>query len=119
MTAALNAILKLAEQLDPLEQETLMQRLRAARMQRTIPAQPEQLTQQLQSMRLNVNPTRDELLAELEIVQHLPVNPENRLLGKYADPTQPALSNAELKADIHAIVTEWERELDEFYPDQS
>lgn len=114
MTAAFDTVLQLAEQLDPAEQEMLIQQLRSAR--RTPPAH--EIVGRLQAMRLNLNPTREDVIAELDLMWQLPVKPENRLLGKYASHSMPPVSAAELQADVQAVATEWEQELDEFYTDK-
>lgn len=115
MTDAFDMVLQLAEQLNPAEQEQLIQQLRAARRLPTV----DELVGRLQTMRVNLNPTREDLLAEIDLTRRLPVKPEDSLLGKYANPSLALLSTADLQADLHTIATEWEQELDEFYTDKS
>jgi hypothetical protein len=120
MTAALDAILKLAEQLDPAEQDMLIDRLQSARTEFSapMPTDYKSLAERLGNMRLNLNPTREDLLAELAIVRRLPVNPNGGLLGKHAESVVPIPDADDLHADLQAIATEWEQELDEFYVDK-
>jgi hypothetical protein len=42
------------------------------------------------------------------------VRPGDSLLGKYANPNVPEMSEEAFHAQMHAIATEWEQELDEF-----
>lgn len=121
MTAMLDAILKMAEQLDPAEQDILIQRLQSGKQYRVIPASDEDeesLVRQLKLMRMNLNPTREDLLAEVEIVRRLPVKATDRLMGIGADASHPLISVADLQADLQAFSSEWEQELDEFYADK-
>jgi hypothetical protein len=117
----LDAILKMAEQLDPAEQDILIQRLQSGKQYRVIPASDEDeesLVRQLKLMRMNLNPTREDLLAEVEIVRRLPVKATDRLMGIGADASHPLISVADLQADLQAFSSEWEQELDEFYADK-
>jgi hypothetical protein len=61
------------------------------------------------------SPTREELIEELDNLRAAGAfSKAESLYGKYANPTVPEMSEEEFHADLHAIATEWEQELDEF-----
>lgn len=62
---------------------------------------------------------RHALIRDAEILRDTPPRPEDRLLGKYANPNSPDMSEEDFHAQMHAIATEWEQELDEFTSDES
>ena len=103
MSALLEDVMKLAEQLNSEEQNLLIQRLQVK--QRELDA-----TAAL---------SRDELMQRLENLRQMPPKAENSLLGKYAKPELPELSEAELHAQLHEIASEWEQELNEFHNNES
>lgn len=129
MDATFEQVVKLAEQLDPEQQNLLIYRLRVKQMkertssEKARPAPPRQYsrdwlvkrgTEYIESYR---SPTREELIQDSEILRNTPVNPDNSLLGKYANPHAPEMSEEEFHAQMHAIVTEWEQELDDLAND--
>ena len=85
--------------------------------QKLTPAQKSALIHTLQADSENTGLTREELIREVEILRNTPVRPGDRLLGKYANPNVPEMSEETFHAQMHAIATEWEQELDEFYSD--
>src|SRR5687768_9474168 len=110
MNATLDQVLSLAEELEPREQEFLINRLRTKLYFQRISDARSLLADTHRS------PTREELLKELETLRATPVRPGESLMGKYANPDQPEISEAALNAQLHADATEWEQELDEFDP---
>ncbi len=110
MTIIFDEVLKLAEQLDTAQQELLIYRLRLKQLQHALPAHP-------MPTESSITPTHEALLHYAQTLRTIPARPEDRLLGKYADPTLPEISEAEFHAQLHAIATEWEQELDEFTSD--
>lgn len=131
MDATFEEVVKLAEQLEPDEQNLLIYRLRVKQMQAHIqdetpqPAPRREMslewvkkrgTEYIDTYR---SPTRQELLRDAEILRQTPVRPDDSLLGKYANPNAPEISEEAFHAQMHAIATEWEQELDEFYDDES
>jgi hypothetical protein len=122
-------VLKLAEQLPEDEQNKLIYNLRLKqRAQKPLPPVRENTeplhdrwyaqrgSEYVNSYR---SPTREELVSEVDVLRQKPVRAENRLLGKYANPNSPDMSTEEFHAQMHAIATEWEQELDEFDADKS
>lgn len=107
MTAALDAVLKMAEALDFDEQEIVIERLRSARDRATRQHIP------------NVHaPTREDLLRKLEALQRNPPKAQDSLWGKYANPNVVETSADSFHAELHSIISEWEQELDEFYAEK-
>lgn len=123
---ALDEVLHWAEQLASDQQSLLIFRLRVkqaeARKQETMSKldtlggydQNRQLRLDTQPPEHDSNLTRDELLREVEILRQTPVRAGEGLLGKYTDTSIPEVSEEEIHAQLHAIATEWEHELDEF-----
>lgn len=63
-------------------------------------------------------PTRDELLAELELLQRTGAfNQAESLRNRYANPGKDESLNGDLVNELYSIVNEWEAELDEFFGD--
>ena len=131
MDTTFDEVVKLAEQLDPEHQNLLIYRLRVKQMQeRTAKetaqaAPPRQFsnawiaqrgTEYVEAYR---SPTREELIRDAEILRDTPVRPDNSLLGKYANPNLPEMSEEAFHAQMHAIATEWEQELDDLSNDKS
>jgi hypothetical protein len=129
--ATFEEVVKLAEQLDRAEQNLLIYRLRVKQMQEHAssetpqPAPPRRYssdwlkrrgTEYIEAYR---SPTREDLIRDAEILRETPPRPEDRLLGKYANPNLPEMSEEEFHAQMHAIATEWEQELDELADDES
>jgi len=131
MDATFEDVVKLAEQLDPEHQNLLIYRLRVKQMhsrasrEAVKPAPPHRYpnewinrrgTEYIEAYR---SPTREELIRDAEILRQTQVLPGNNLLGKYANPNIAEMSEEEFHAQMHAIATEWEQELDEFTSDDS
>ena len=129
MDATFEEVVKLAEQLEPEQQNLLIYRLRVKQMQ-------EHASQEMRQSASHPNyawigqsgtehlegyhsPTREELIQEVEILRNTPTRPGDSLLGKYANPNAPEMSEEAFHAQMHAIATEWEQELDEFANDES
>jgi hypothetical protein len=122
-------VLKLAEQLPEDEQNRLIYNLRLKqRAQKHLPhvdADTEPVRDRWYAQRgseyvdSDRSPTREELVSAVDVLRQKPVRAENRLLGKYANPNSPDMSEEEFHAQMHAIATEWEQELDEFTSDES
>jgi hypothetical protein len=61
------------------------------------------------------NPTREELIDEHNNLRDAGIfGKVESLYGKYANPYVPELSAEAFHAELHAIATEWEQELDDF-----
>jgi hypothetical protein len=127
MAVNLDDVVKMAEQLDLEQQNLLIYRLRLKQMQGHKTSENAQASglkqfsdewidkrgsEYIEPYR---NPTRDELLEHAAILRQTPVRPDSSLLGKYANPNIPDTSEEAFHAQMHAIATEWEQELDEFY----
>lgn len=122
-------VLKLAEQLPENEQNKLIYNLRLKQSTQkplapstgdTIPVYDRWYAQRgVEFVDYYRNPTREELLNDVESLRQTPAHAQNRLLGKYANPNSPDMSEEEFHAQMHAITTEWEQELDEFNADES
>jgi hypothetical protein len=122
-------VLKLAEQLPENEQNKLIYKLRLKQEAHnplppsigdTDPVHDRWYTQRGSEYVDNYrNPTRDELLSGVDALRQTSTRAENCLLGKYANPNIPQMSEEEFHAQIHAVATEWEQELDEFDTDKS
>ncbi len=113
MDATFEDVVKLAEQLDVDQQNLLIYRLRVQQMQQRT-SQAFALAGAPDDSEANQSPTREELLQAAEALRQIPARSGDHLLGKYADPKLSALSEEALHAELHAIATEWERELDDF-----
>ena len=116
MAVNLDDVLKLAEQLDPEQQNLLIYRLRV-----------KQMRDSQAHDRLSVNPSfesadvalsREALIREAEILRQQPVQPSSALLGKYANPNVPDMTEEAFHAELHSISAEWEQELDELDDDK-
>jgi hypothetical protein len=115
MAIDFDEMIRLAEQLDLAQQNLLIHRLRMKQIKdRALAGQ-----QSTEYVEQYLNPTRGELLHDLEILRATPVRPEDSLLGKYANPNFANTSAEEFHAQIRAIATEWEQELDEFSDSES
>ncbi|MHB8628631.1 MAG: hypothetical protein ACYDBJ_16515 [Aggregatilineales bacterium] len=105
-------VVKLAEQLPETEQNKLIYHLRVKQVVHHIQEQ----AISIESPDSYLSPTREELIEELNVLraagafEHV-----ESLYGKYANPNAPELSEEAFHAQMHAIATEWEKELDEFY----
>jgi hypothetical protein len=131
MDATFDDVVKLAEQLDTEHQNRLIYRLRVKQMQEhrssetARPAPPRTYSdawikrREMAYIEAYRSPTREELIRDAEILRDTPVRPGDSLLGKYANPNVPDMSAEEFHAQMHAIATEWEQELDEFSDDES
>jgi hypothetical protein len=88
--------------------------------QKLNPQQKALLAQSLEIPPLDMGPTREELIAELEALRAAGAfDHVESLRNKYANPALDALTDAQLSADIHEAATEWEKELDEFFRDEN
>lgn len=131
MDATFEEVVKLAEQLNPDQQSLLIYRLRVKQMQDHTVSEAEPLAlsrreshELLMHHGLDVvqsyhSPTREELIREAETLRQIPMRPSDSLLGKYANPLVSEISEEAFHAQMHAIATEWEQELDELHNDQS
>lgn len=83
---------------------------------------PEQKAVLVETLKAPETPglTREKVLAEFERRQAAGLfkNAES-LRNKYYNPALEDLTDEQLLADIHEIATEWEKELDEFFGDES
>ncbi|MDZ4770515.1 MAG: hypothetical protein SGJ24_15425 [Chloroflexota bacterium] len=130
MAVNLDDVVKLAEQLDAEQQNLLIYRLRVKQMrERKTRASAQAVEARRYSdewikrrgseyIEVYRSPTRDELIHDVEILRQTPLQSNSALLGKYANPTIPDMTEEEFHAQMHAIATEWEQELDEFYDDK-
>lgn len=131
MDATFEDVVKLAEQLNPEQQNLLIYRLRVKQSRErtgeksylTASLHPDTSVRRFQPGTETVkeyhSPTREELIHEVEILRQTPVRSGDTLLGKYASPNAPEMSEEEFHAQMYTIVTEWEQELDEFTDDES
>jgi hypothetical protein len=88
--------------------------------QKLNPQQKALLAQSLDILPLDMGPTREDLIAELEALRAAGAfNNVESLRNKYANPALDALTDEQLSADIHEAATEWEKELDEFFGDEN
>ncbi len=89
-------------------------------VQKLNPQQKELLAQSLEISAFDMEPTRKELIAELEALRAAGAfdNVES-LRNQYANPVLDALTDVQLLADIHEAATEWEKELNEFFGDEN
>ena len=89
-------------------------------VQKLNPKQKALLVQSLETPPLDMGPTRDELIAELEALRVAGAFDDvESLRNKYANPALDDLTDEQLAADIHEAATEWEKELDEFFGDEN
>ncbi|MDX2136679.1 MAG: hypothetical protein SF123_01195 [Chloroflexota bacterium] len=125
MSPTLDEVVKLAKALGPEQQDMLIYRLRLERMlEQTQPdsAQAEEsipdewaLKRGAEFIEYYRNPTRDELIAELQAKRVAgQFDHVESLYGKFANPDVPDVSEEEFHAQMHALATEWEQELDDF-----
>ena len=128
MDITFDEVVKLAEQLDAEHQNLLIYRLRVKQLQER--TAQETVQPALSSQYSNTwiaqrgtesyhSPTREELIRGTEILRSTPVGPDNSLHGKYANPHLPEMSEEAFHAQMHAIATEWEQELDDLASDKS
>jgi hypothetical protein len=94
MSALLEDVMKLAEQLNSEEQNVLIHRLQERQRE----------LQELSAL------NRDELMKRIESLRQSPPKAENSLLGKYSNPNLPEISEAEFHTQLHEIANEWEQE---------
>jgi len=123
-------VLKMAEQLPENEQNRLIYNLRLKQIQHK-PQPPTAkgheprrdkwyVERGSEYVEYDRNPTREELITELENLRAVGAFDDiESLYGKYANPNAPAMTEDEFHADLHAIATEWEHELDDLDPDNS
>ncbi len=119
MDATFEDVVKLAEQLEPQEQDLLIYRLRVKQAEQKAHELGEPLEDELSAEGdAEGSPTREELINELKQLRAAGAfDHVESLYGKYANPNVPEISEEEFHAQMHAIATEWEQELDEFDPD--
>jgi hypothetical protein len=88
--------------------------------QKLNPQQKALLAQSLDIPPLDMGPTREDLIEELEMLRAAGAfdNVES-LRNKYTNPALDVLTDDQLSADIHEAATEWEKELDEFFGDEN
>ena len=123
-------LIELVEQLPEIEQNKLIYHLRARQVAQKTQAQPapvqesELIQDEWYAERGSEyvdyyrNPTREQLIDELNTLRAAGVFEDTQsLYGKYANPNAPEMSEEELHAELHAIATEWEQELDELDPE--
>lgn len=125
-------LIELVEQLPEIEQNKLIYHLRTQRVaQKTktqvMPAQEsEPIHDEWYAERGSEyvdyyrNPTREQLIDELNDLRAAGVFDDTEsLYGKYANPDAPEMSEEDTHAELHAIATEWEQELDELNADNN
>ncbi|MCK6580311.1 MAG: hypothetical protein L6Q98_19635 [Anaerolineae bacterium] len=130
MTVNFDEVVKLAEQLEPDEQDLLIYRLRVqqAHTRGHQPPQAEREAEHIpdewavkrgsEFVEYYRSPTREELIEDLEnmVAAGTFKQPES-LYGKYANPAVPDMTEEEFHAQMHALATEWEQELDDLDAD--
>jgi hypothetical protein len=88
-------------------------------VQKLTPQQKALLAQSLNEPSIDLTPTREELLAELEALRKTGAFKRSESLrNRYVNPAVDDLTDEQLSADIHEAATEWEQELDEFFGDE-
>src|SRR5258708_9500922 len=98
----------------PMANITFEQIIQAA--QKLNPEQKALLIQSLEISSLEMGPTREELIVELEVLRTAGAFDDvESLRNKFANPALNDLTDDQLSADIHEAATEWEKELDEFF----
>lgn len=130
MAASLDEVVKLAEQLDPEQQNLLIYRLRVKQAEQKAQEQGESgeptewpsdewvVKRGSEFVDYYRDPTRAELIDELNNMQGAEAfKKAESLYGKYANPNVPEMSEEAFHAQMHQIATEWEQELDEFDTD--
>lgn len=76
------------------------------------------LVERMNLPELDMGPTRESLIAELETLRAAGTfDHVESLRNRFANSTSADLTDEQLAADIHAAATEWEKELDEFFND--
>ncbi len=119
MDTTFEEVVKLAEQLDSEHQNLLIYRLRLKQMQEHSIPENAQSAPQRQYQESYRSPTREELIQDAQILRGTPVQPGDTLFGKYANPNAPEMTEEEFHAQMHAIATEWEQELDDLTGDNT
>ncbi|MDX2076224.1 MAG: hypothetical protein SFZ02_07320 [bacterium] len=100
MVLSFDEVIHLAEQLSLEEQNLLIYKLH-----------------QKQSKQIHQELSREALIDELNILRSSGAfDTIQTLYGKYANPNIPEISEEDFHAQMHAIATEWEQELDNFDP---
>jgi hypothetical protein len=124
MAVNLEDVVKLAEQLNPEQQNLLIYRLRVKQgkdqsreqspSENEYPPDEWSLKRGSEYVDFYRDPTREELIEELNNLHAAGAfkNVES-LYGKYANPNVLEMTEEELHAQLHAIATEWEQELDD------
>jgi len=103
------AVAHLAEQLPPDQQQRLITHLRRKQAE----ARSSEVLRAVQSM-LESSPMREELVDDLEhLRQQGAFHNTESLYGKFANPNAPEMSEDEFHAQLRALTTEWEQELDD------
>lgn len=111
--ATLENVYNLAKRLDADQQNLLIYRLRVDQMTKNRPVIPmESQPESPHSL------SRDDLLREAETLRQTPVREGDSLFGKYAGSDDGMTAEA-FHAQMYALATEWEKEQDEFYADES
>lgn len=86
--------------------------------QKLTPQQKALLVQSLERQPSNTGLTREQLIAELEVLRARGAfDHVESLRNKYANPALDDLTDEQLSADLRDIATEWEKELNEFFGD--
>lgn len=129
MAVNLEDVVKLAEQLNPEQQNLLIYRLRVKQAQAKAHGQaaetsterfPDEWSTKPGSEYIDFyhDPTREELIDELDNLRAAGAfkNVES-LYGKYANPNAPEMTEEAFHAQLHAMATEWEQELDDLDTD--
>ncbi len=81
---------------------------------------PTQKALLIESLQAASEPTREQLIAELEGLRAVGAFEHvESLRNKYYNPALDDLTDEQLLADIHEIATEWEKEVDEFFGDDN
>jgi len=88
-------------------------------VQNLTPEQKRILKQTLDASLADIEPTRENLLAEHARLRAAGAFDHVESLRNYYAPTSSDLNDEQLSALIHDTVTEWEQELDEFFRDKS
>jgi hypothetical protein len=121
-------IVKLAEQLPEAEQNQLIHHLRVKQITHKTPSESDMVADESgriddewflkrgsEYIEFYRNPTREELIDEHNNLRDAGAFKKvASLYGKYANPNVPDLSAEAFHAELHAIATEWEQELDDF-----
>lgn len=117
MDTTFEDVVKLAEQLNPKQQNLLIYRLRVRQMRGHAldeppqPAPPRHYSNEWLKQRgteyieFYRSPTREELIRDAEILRSTSPQSGDSLLGKYANPDAPELTEEEFHAQMHTIET--------------